>query len=58
MKRTPALVVVLLVAAASLYMAQLRKHPDTVSSNAVVDMAADWQRDMTRAPMQFTRISD
>lgn len=58
MKRTLALVVVLLVAAASLYLAQHRKRKDTVSSNAVVDMAADWQRDMSRAPMQFTRISD
>jgi predicted Zn-dependent protease len=29
-----------------------------VSVNAVVDAAADWQRDLTRAPMQFTRISD
>lgn len=58
MKRLVALAAVLLVAAAALYLAQRRVHRDTVSADAVVDTAADWQRDLTRAPMQVTRISD
>jgi predicted Zn-dependent protease len=58
MKHTLALVLILLFAGGALYLAQHRKRQDAVSANAVVDMAADWQRDMTRAPMQFTRISD
>jgi predicted Zn-dependent protease len=39
-------------------LAQRREHRDEVSANAVVDAAAEWQRDISRAPMQFTRISD
>ena len=58
MKHALALILVLLVAGGAIYLAQHRKHQDAVNANAVVDMAADWQRDMTRAPMQFTRISD
>jgi predicted Zn-dependent protease len=58
MKHALALIVVLIVVGGALYCAQHRKRQDAVNANAVVDMAADWQRDMTRAPMQFTRISD
>jgi predicted Zn-dependent protease len=58
MKHALALVFVLLVAGGALYFAQHTKRQDAVNANAVVDMAADWQRDLTRAPMQFTRISD
>ncbi|MGD0939457.1 MAG: M48 family metallopeptidase [Terracidiphilus sp.] len=58
MKHAFALIVVLIVAGGALYFAQHRKRQDAVNANAVVDMAADWQRDITRAPMQFTRISD
>jgi len=29
-----------------------------VSANAVIDMAADWQRDLSRVPLGVTRISD
>jgi predicted Zn-dependent protease len=58
MKHILALVIVLLVAVGALYFAQHRKRQDAVNANAVVNMAADWERDMTRAPMQFTRISD
>jgi len=58
MRRMLALVAILLIAGGSLYFAQQRKRKDVVSVNAVVDAAADWQRDLTRAPMQFTRISD
>jgi predicted Zn-dependent protease len=58
MKRMFALAVILLVAGGALYFAQHRKRQDAVSANALVDAAADWQRDLTRAPMRFTRISD
>ena len=58
MKRMVGLAFVLIVAAGSLYLAQHKKRADAVSADAVVDMAADWQRDVTRAPMHFTRISD
>jgi predicted Zn-dependent protease len=58
MKRMIGLVFVLLVAVGALYLAQHKKRADAVSADAFVDMAADWQRDVTRAPMHFTRISD
>jgi predicted Zn-dependent protease len=58
MKHILALIIVLVVAGGALYYAQHRKRADAVSADAVVDMAADWQRDVTRAPMQFTRIPD
>jgi predicted Zn-dependent protease len=58
MKRFLALLLILVVAMAGLYLAQRRKHLDTVSPNAVLDMAADFQRDLSRAPMQMTRLSD
>jgi predicted Zn-dependent protease len=58
MKRFLALFAVLAIAGGSLYLAQRRKSQDAVSANAVLDAAADWQRDLTRAPMQLTRLSD
>ena len=58
MKRILALGVVLLVAAGALYLAQHRSRQDSVNANAVVDAAADWQRDLTRVPMGLTRLSD
>jgi predicted Zn-dependent protease len=58
MKRALSLVAILLVAGASLYFAQHRKREDAVSVNAVVNAAADWQSDLSRAPMHFTRLSD
>ena len=58
MKWAVALVVVLTLCGVALYLAQHRKHDDVVSPNAVVDMAADWQRDLSRVPMHLTRISD
>ncbi len=58
MRRALVLASILLIAGGALYFAQHRKRHDAVSADAVVDMAADWQRDMTRAPMQFTRLSD
>jgi beta-barrel assembly-enhancing protease len=58
MKRILALAAILLIAGAGLYFAQRRQAHDAVSPNAVLDAAADLQRDVTRAPMHFTRISD
>lgn len=58
MKQALALVAVLLVAGAALYWAQRHRRADAVSANAVVDVAADWQHDLSRVPMRMTRISD
>jgi predicted Zn-dependent protease len=58
MRRLLALIVIFAVAGGGLYLAQRRRHHDEVSANAVVDAAAEWQRDISRAPMQFTRVSD
>jgi predicted Zn-dependent protease len=58
MKRMLALLAILSIAGGTLYFAQHRRRQDVVSVNAVVDAAADWQRDLTRVPMHFTRISD
>jgi beta-barrel assembly-enhancing protease len=58
MKRILALAAILSIGAAALYMAERRQHHDAVSPDAVLDVAADLQRDVTRAPMQLTRLSD
>ena len=58
MNRAIAFVIVLLVGLAGLYFSQRRYDPTPVSANAVVAMAADAQRDLTRAPMRLTRLSD
>ena len=58
MKRILARSLVLLLAMAGLYVAQRRKHLDAVSANAILDAAADFQRDLSRAPMQVTRLPD
>jgi predicted Zn-dependent protease len=58
MKRSAAFLVVLAVALAALYFSQRRQHPAAVSANAVVDLVADAQRDLTRAPMRFMRLPD
>ncbi len=58
MKRAVAFVIVLLAGIAGLYFSQRRHDPTPVSANAVVAMAADAQRDLTRAPMRLTRLSD
>jgi predicted Zn-dependent protease len=49
---------VLGVALGALYYTQRHNQQATVSPNAVLEMAADAQRDLTRAPMHFTRLSD
>jgi predicted Zn-dependent protease len=58
MKRAIAFLIVLLVGVAGLYFSQRRRDPTPVSANAVVALAADAQRDLTRAPMRLTRLSD
>jgi len=58
MKRTAAFLVVLVVGVTALYFSQRRHESTPVSANAVVAMAADAQRDLSRAPMRFTRLSD
>ena len=58
MKRAIVFFLVLLVAVAGLYLSQRRKEETAVSANAIVALAADAQRDLTRAPMRLTRLSD
>jgi beta-barrel assembly-enhancing protease len=58
MKRRVVFLAVLLVSVTALYYSQRRPQPTPVSANAVVAIAADAQRDLTRAPLRFTRLSD
>jgi beta-barrel assembly-enhancing protease len=58
MKRMGAFVIVLLVGVSAIYFAQRRRDSTPVSANAVVEVAADVQRDVSRVPMRFTRLSD
>ena len=58
MKQVAGGAAVLLVAGGALYYAQHHRRADAVSANAVVDVAADWQHDLSRVPMRMTRISD
>lgn len=43
---------------AGLYWSQRRAKSTPASANAVLDMVADAQRDLSRVPMHFTRLSD
>lgn len=58
MKRAIVFLIVLGVALAALYFSERHQDKSHVSPNAVLEMAADVQRDVTRAPMRFTRLSD
>lgn len=58
MKRAGTFFAVLLVGVTALYFSQRRRDSTPVSVNAVVAIAADAQRDLTRAPMRLTRLSD
>lgn len=58
MKRLAVFFVVLGFAVAALYFSQRRRDHTPVSANAILNMAADAQRDLTRAPMRLTHISD
>jgi len=57
-KRGLGFLTVLLLAIGALYFAQRRNRQDAVSPDALVNVTADWQRDLTRVPMNVTRISD
>lgn len=61
MKRAIVFVVffaILGISLGGLYWSQRQPKSTPVSANAVLDMAADAQRDLTRIPMHFTRLSD
>src|SRR5215467_13865542 len=58
MRRAAVFLIVLGVALAALYFSERRRDKSSVSPNAVLEIAADAQRDVTRAPMRFTRLSD
>jgi predicted Zn-dependent protease len=58
MKRVAIFVAVLAVGVAALYFSQRRHDSTPVSANAVVEIAADAQRDLSRVPMRLTRLSD
>jgi beta-barrel assembly-enhancing protease len=58
MKRLAIFVAVLAVGVAALYLSQRRHDSTPVSANAVVEIAADAQRDLSRVPMRLTRLSD
>jgi predicted Zn-dependent protease len=58
MKRLAIFVVVLAVGFTALYFSQRRHDPTPVSANAVVEVEADAQRDLSRVPMRLTRLSD
>ena len=61
MKRPVVFVVFFLIlgfALAGLYWSQRRQKSASVSPNAILNMAADAQRDLSRLPMHLTRLSD
>jgi predicted Zn-dependent protease len=61
MKRSVVFLVFFLIlgiALAGLYWSQRRPKPTPVSANAILNMAADAQRDLSRVPMHLTRLSD
>jgi len=58
MKRIGAFIVVLLIGVFALYFTERRHDSTPVSANAVVEIAADAQRDLSQVPMRLTRLSD
>ena len=61
MKRPVVFIVFFLIlgfSLAGLYWSQRRQKSTAVSSNAILNMAADAQRDLSRLPMHLTRLSD
>ncbi|HKR85143.1 MAG TPA: M48 family metallopeptidase [Terriglobales bacterium] len=58
MKRAIAFFVILGLALAAFYFSESRRETSSVSPNALLEIAADIQRDITRPPMHFIRISD
>jgi beta-barrel assembly-enhancing protease len=58
MRRIAAFIAVLLVGVSAIYFTERRHDATPVSANAVVQVAADAQRDLTRLPLRLTRLSD
>jgi predicted Zn-dependent protease len=61
MKRSVVFLIFFLIlgfALAGLYWSQRRSKATSVSPNAILNMAADAQRDISRVPMHLTRLSD
>jgi beta-barrel assembly-enhancing protease len=58
MKRIGLFIGVLLVALSAIYFSERRHDSTPVSANAIVEVAADAQRDLSRVPMRFTRLSN
>jgi beta-barrel assembly-enhancing protease len=61
MKRSVVFLIFFLIlgfALAGLYWSQRRPKSTPVSANAILNMAADAQRDLSRVPMHLTRLSD
>jgi predicted Zn-dependent protease len=61
MKRTVVFIVffaILGISLGGLYWSQRRTKSSPTSANAVLNIVADAQRDLTRVPMHFTRLSD
>jgi len=54
----PVFFLVVGASAAALYYTERRTKTSHVSANAILELAADAQRDLTRIPMHVTRISD
>jgi beta-barrel assembly-enhancing protease len=54
----PIFFLVLAASVAALYYAERSTKASHVSANAILELAADAQRDLTRVPMRLTRISD
>jgi predicted Zn-dependent protease len=58
MRRLAIFGVVLAVGVSALYFSQRRHDSTPVSANAVVEVVADAQRELSRVPMRLTRLSD
>ena len=58
MKRIGAFIGVLLVGVSAIYFSERRHDSTPVSANAVVEVAADAQRDLSRVPMRLMHLSD
>ena len=58
MRRIGAFIAVLIAGVSAIYFTERRHDSTPVSTNAVIQVAADAQRDLTRFPMRLTRLSD
>jgi len=58
MKRIGMFIGVLLVGVSAIYFSERRHDSTPVSANAVVEVAADVERDLSRVPMRLTRLSE